>query len=367
MKRTGLGLWAAVIAFAAAVQAAASAADEAATKAFIWSIPKAELHVHFEGTLEPEHYLELAKRNSLPGRYATAAAVRQRQRDGRDLKSFIEVYEELLSVIRTEADFREVAVAHLRRAKAQGIVYTEMFFDPQMHTERGIPLATVFAGLLAAQAAARNEFGVRVEYIMCFNRDRSVESALAILEASKPWHRRILGVGLDNPEEKDFPRKFAGVFARARSLGLRATSHCDVNQPNTLAHHWGCLDELKVERIDHGINVLDDPALIAAVKARGIGLTVCPTLMEADIPGRLEFRAKAVKRMLELRLLVTINSDDPGLMRGLLVGDLMLGVHRTVGLTKAEIVTLAENSFRIAWLPEADRAVYLAAVREAAR
>ena len=330
----------------------------------IFGVPKAELHVHFEGTLDPEHYLVLAARNNLTTRYADADAVRERQTHSKDLNTFIEVFAELLSVIRTELDFCEVAFAHLRRAKAQQIVYTEMFFDPQMHTERGVPLATVMRGLLAAQKAAKSELGVRVEYILCFNRDRSAASALATLEASRPWHGKIIGVGLDNPEELDFPKKFAPVFARARSLGLRCTSHCDVNQPNTIAHHWGCLDELKVERIDHGINVLDDSALIAAVREREIGLTVCPTLMQAEIPGRMEFRAKAVKRMLELGLLVTINSDDPGLMRGLLVGDLMWRVHQAVGLTRAEVLTLAENSFRSAWLPPNEKDAYLASVRD---
>ena len=333
---------------------------------FIMALPKAELHVHFEGTLEPEHYLALAARNHMRTRYASASAVREGQTHANDLNTFIEVFSELLLVLRTEVDFCEVAFAHLQRAQAQQIVYTEMFFDPQMHTTRAVPLETVMRGLLAARERAKTELGVRVEYIMCFNRDRSSESALATLEASRPWHDRIIGVGLDNSEEPGFPKKFAAVFERARSLGLHCTAHCDVNQPDTVAHHWGCVDDLKVERIDHGINVVDDPALIAAVRARGIGLTACPTLMQADIPGRMEFRSQAIKRMLDLGLLVTVNSDDPGLMRGLLVGDLMVRVQQAVGLTRAEVTTLVENSFRIAWLPELERKNYLAAVRAVA-
>ncbi len=346
---------------------AVAADSDASLRALIMALPKAELHVHIEGTLEPEHYLELIARNGLTPRYASPEAVRQRLTHATDLNTFIEVFSELLSAMRTERDFHDVALTYFRRVRAQQVVYVEMFFDPQMHTERGIPLATVFAGLLSAKNQAAEEFGLRAEYIMCFNRDRSAESAAAILEESRPWHDRILGIGLDNPEERDFPRKFAGVFARARELGLRLTSHCDVNQPNTVAHIWGCLDELKVERIDHGINVLDDPKLIAAVRERRIGLTVCPTLLYAEIPGRLAFRARAIKQMLDLGLLVTINSDDPGMMRSLLVGDLFWIVHEAVGLTRAEIVTLAANSFEIAWLPPEEKRAYLAAVQAAAK
>jgi adenosine deaminase len=358
----------AVLAVAAGRAACAAAADpsgDAALRAFIFSVPKAELHVHLEGTLDPEHYLQLAARNGVATPYTSAEAVRGRLRHARDLNTFIEVYDDMQSVIRTERDIHDIAVTYFERAHAQGIVYIEMFFDPQTHLERGLPLAAVFAGLESARAEAARRLGMHVEYILCFNRDRSAASAEQILDAIGPWRRDIIGIGLDNPEVNGFPDKFAAVYARARSLGLRLTAHCDVNQPNSRAHIRGCLEVLHVERIDHGVNVLDDPALIAMVRDRHIGLTVCPTLLYTDIPGRFEGRARAIERMLDLGLLVCVNSDDPGIMRGLLVGDLIWRMHEATGLSKQQVAQLASNSFRIAWLPERERDARLAEVAAA--
>jgi len=339
------------------------APDDPGLQAFIYAVPKAELHVHLEGTIDPEEYLRLAARNGLTTPFPSAAAVRERLRHAKDLNTFIEVFVDMQAVIRTEADIHDIALSYFTRARAQGIVYIEMFFDPQTHLERGLTLATIFAGLDSARTEAAQRLGLHAEYIMCFNRNRSAESAMAVLEASQPWRGRYIGIGLDNPEETNFPAKFAAVYARARTLGLHLTSHCDVDQPNTLAHIRGCLDTLRVERIDHGVNVLDAPDLIAAVRDRHVGLTVCPTLLYTEIPGRMEKRGAAIRRMLELGLLATVNADDPGIMRGLLPGDLLWKLHETVGLSRAEVTQLARNSFQVAWLAEPERSADLAAVQ----
>jgi len=338
------------------------ARDSVRIKAFALGVPKAELHIHLEGTLEPEHYLKLVADNELEAKYATVEAVQERLLDQRDLNSFIEVYEELLSAMRTEEDFYEVALAYCRKATSQGVVYVEMFFDPQMHTARGIKIETVMQGLIRAQTKAATSLGLKLNFIACFNRDRTADSAAEHLENLVPWQEVILGVGLDNPEEIGFPTKFTEVFARARELGFRLTTHCDVNVPNTLAHHYGAIDLLKVERIDHGLNVADDPALLAIVKERGIGLTACPTLLYLDLPGRMEARAGAVKTLLEAGIPICVNSDDPGMMRSLYVGDLLAITVETADLNRDQTLELARNSFRIAWLTEKETANYLASI-----
>lgn len=169
----------------------------------------------------------------------------------------------------------------------------------------------------------------------------------------------IVGIGLDNPEVKDFPVKFQPVYDRAATFGLHLTSHCDVDQPDTVAHHWGVIELLHVERIDHGLNVLDDPRLIAVVREKHIGLTGAPTLFYTDIPGRMERRAGAIAKLLDLGLLVTVNSDDPGMKRSLYIGDLMMRVQQTTDLDRAKLVLLARNSVEIAWISAAQRRVYL--------
>lgn len=329
-------------------------------KQFIFGLPKAELHVHLEGAMEPELYIEIARRNGISTDYKTAEEVRDRLRAARDLSSFIGIYEELVDVLRTESDFRDVALGYFRMARSQGVVYAEVFFDPQLHLERGVPFDTVCAGLDSAKRQAMSGLGLEAHFIMCFLRDRKAEEAASVLQQSRPWlGKLIIGVGLDNPEVEGFPAKFQDVFAQAAQLGLRLTSHCDVDQPNTVAHHWGVLDVLGVERIDHGLNVLDDPALIETVGARRIGLTGAPTLFYTEIPGRMEYRAGAIRKLLDLGLLITVNSDDPGMKRSLYVGDLLLRVMQTTGMTREHIGQLARNSFEIAWISRERRAHYL--------
>jgi adenosine deaminase len=312
--------------------------------------------------MEPELFLTIARRNGVRTPYSTPAEVRKRLQDARDLPSFIQIYEELIGAVRTEQDFHDIALSYFRKARSQGVVYVEMFFDPQLHLERGVTLKAMYSGLERARREAQEQLGLEVHYILCFLRDRPADDAAKVLEESRPWLTQLIGVGLDNPEVEDFPAKFQSVFARAKELGLHRTSHCDVGQPNTVAHHWGVISLLDVERIDHGLNVLDDPKLIETVRDRGIGLTGAPTLFYRDIPGRMEYRAGAIRKLLDLGLLVTVNSDDPGMKRSLYIGDLMLRVQQTTNMSREQVVQLAKNSFLIAWITAKERNRYLASI-----
>ncbi len=325
-------------------------------------LPKAELHLHMEGTMEPELFLKIAARNGMEVPYSEPDEVRERLRTAHDLPSFIEIYEELIGVVKYPEDIRDITLHYYRKAYSQGVRHVEMYFDPQLHLERGMGLDQVFEGLAMGKAAAESEMELTIGFIMAFLRDRPAETAMQVLEDAKPWHKQLMGVGLDNPEVVNFPEKFKEVYAKAKGYGLRLTSHCDVGQKNTIENHWGVIRTLGVERIDHGLNVLDDPELLAEVKARGIGLTGVPSLFYREIPGRLEYRAGAVKGLLDAGVEISIHSDDPGMKRGLYVGDLMLRAQSVTGMTRADLVALAKNSFRTAWISDTERAYYLAMI-----
>ncbi|MBV8394711.1 MAG: adenosine deaminase [Actinobacteria bacterium] len=318
-------------------------------------MPKAELHLHIEGTLEPELKFELAARNGLELPYASVEEMRAAY-DFDDLPSFLDVYYEGMSVLRTEQDFYDLASAYFRKARSQNVVYAEIFFDPQAHTSRGIPFETVVDGLHRAQADA----GFRTQLIMCFLRDMSAESAMETLEQSLPYGDWIVGVGLDSDEKGNPPVKFAEVFARARREGYRLTMHCDVDQENSVAHIRQCLDEIRVERIDHGVNVLEDAALVEEVRRRGLGLTVCPISNSYVTNG---FKEREVKAMLDANLRATINSDDPAYFPGY-VNENLVAVQRAAALSRDEMTTLVRNAFTISWLDEDERGRYLDAVDE---
>ena len=240
---------------------------------FISGMPKAELHLHIEGTLEPELKFELAARNGLALPYGSVEEMRAAY-DFNSLASFLTIYYEGMNVLVTEQDFYDLAIAYFRKAHSQNVVYAEIFFDPQGHTSRGIAFENVIKGLRRAQEDAEATFGMRTQLIMCFLRDLSAESAMETLEQSLPYGDWIVGVGLDSDERGNPPVKFKEVFARARNEGFRLTMHCDVDQENSVGHIWQCLDEIKVERIDHGVNALEDPGLIKEINKRELGLTV---------------------------------------------------------------------------------------------
>jgi adenosine deaminase len=318
-------------------------------------IPKAELHVHVEGTLEPEFAFALAARNGIALPYADPAALRAAYAF-RDLQSFLDLYYRMTAVLRTERDYTELAESYLRRARADGVRHAEIFFDPQAHTDRGVPFATVIDGLHAALADSRTRFGVSTGLIMCFLRDRPVDSALATLREAEPYLDAIIGVGLDSAEVGHPAAPFAPVFDRARELGLHCVAHAGEEGP--AANVREALDVLKVERVDHGISSLLDPDLMERLRAERIPLTVCPlSNVRTRNIDHLGFHPLA--RMLEAGLVVTVNSDDPAYFGGY-VQENLEGVIAALDLTDDQIFTLARNSFEAAFLDEETRAGYLA-------
>jgi len=321
---------------------------------FIAGMPKAELHVHLEGTLEPELKFALAARNRLGLPYRSAAEMRAAYTFD-DLPSFLAMYYEGMSVLQAEKDFYDLAMGYFRKARSQNVVYAEVFFDPQAHTARGIPFETVIGGIRRAQHAADAELGLRTQLIMCFLRDLPADSALQTLEDSLAHRDWIAGVGLDSDEQGNPPVKFKEVFARARSEGYRLTMHCDVDQQDSVTHIWQCLDDIGVERIDHGVNCVEDGALVQRLQASGVGLTACPISNSYVTDG---LKAREIKELLDQSLLVTINSDDPAYFPGYM-NENLAALAGAAGLTKQQIVQTARNAFTIAWLAEGDRARYL--------
>ena len=321
---------------------------------FIEEMPKAELHLHLEGTLEPQLKFELAARNGLDLPYGSVDTMRASY-DFNDLPSFLAVYYEGMSVLLTERDFYDLAMAYFRKARSQNVVYAEVFFDPQAHTARGIPFGAVIQGLHRAQQEAVVALGLRVQLIMCFLRDMTAESAMGTLEQSLSYREWIIGVGLDSDEKGNPPVKFKEVFARAQGEGYHLTMHCDVDQENSVDHLWQCLNDIGVERIDHGVNSLEDDALIREIKRRGLGLTVCPISNKYVTDG---LKAKEIKSMLDQGVRVTVNSDDPAYFPGYM-NENLLAVQEAVNLTRDEIVQLTRNAFTIGWLTDESKAQYL--------
>ncbi len=322
---------------------------------FIAGMPKAELHVHLEGTLEPELKFELAARNRIELPYRSVDELRAAYGFD-DLPSFLAVYYEGMSVLRSEQDFYDLATAYFRKAASQNVVYAECFFDPQAHTSRGIPFGTAIEGFHRAQEDAAAQLGLKSRLIMCFLRDLSADSALATLEESLPYSEWIVGVGLDSDEKDNPPVKFRDVFARARDEGFRLTMHCDVDQEDSVGHIWQCLDAIGVERIDHGVNSLEDPALVRELERRGLGLTVCP-ISNGYVAGGL--KARELKTMLDHGMRATVNSDDPAYFPGY-VNENLAAAQAEAGMSREEVLQLARNSFEVGWLDEAERTDYLA-------
>ena len=325
--------------------------------AFAHGLPKAELHLHLEGTLEPELKFELAARNGIELAETTVEQVRATY-DFTDLTSFLAVYYPAMQVLQTADDFHDLAWAYLQKAHEQGVVHAEMFFDPQAHTSRGVPFGDVIGGYRRAIVRAERELGVSGELILCFLRDFSAEYAMATLMealAYKPW---ILGVGLDSDERGNPPEKFAAVFARARTEGFLLTMHCDIDQVGSIDNIRTVLEDIAVDRIDHGTNIVEDPALIALAIERGIGFTTCPVSNSFVTE---QMKADEIVQLLRAGAKVTVNSDDPAYFGGY-VGDNYVALAEQASLSPAELAQLARNSFEASWLTPARRGAYLAAV-----
>ena len=328
-------------------------------KSFIEGMPKAELHVHLEGTLEPEHIFALAKRNNIQLDYQSPAEVIAAY-DFHDLPSFLTIYYAAMNVLREEADFYELTYAYFQKAAENNVIYVEPFFDPQAHTSRGVSFQTIITGIRRAQEDAEAQLGVDSNLIMCFLRDLSAESAMEHLEMSLPYKDWIIGVGLDSDEKDNPPSKFAGVFARAREAGYKLTMHCDVNQKDIHAHIRECLDLIKVDRIDHGVNALEDPELIKDIVARDIGLTVCPVSNRFVVQS---LTSQEIRSMLEHGIKATINSDDPAYFRAYM-NDNFIELASEGDFNRAELTQLSKNAFDIAWISEDRRQQYLQALND---
>jgi adenosine deaminase len=326
-------------------------------KSFIEGMPKAELHVHLEGTLEPEHIFALAQRNNIELDYQTPQEVIAAY-DFHDLPSFLKIYYAAMNVLREQADFYELAYQYFEKAAADNVLYVEPFFDPQAHTSRGVPFETIITGIRRAQEDAEAQLGVESNLIMCFLRDMSAQSAAEHLKMSLPYRGWIVGVGLDSDERDNPPAKFADVFAQAREAGYKLTMHCDVNQKDIHGHIRECLDLIEVDRIDHGVNVLEDEHLCRDVIERGLGLTVCPVSNRFVVQS---LTSVEILKMLELGIKVTVNSDDPAYFRAYL-NDNFLALTDEGDFLKENVVQLSRNAFDIAWMPEARRQYYLNAL-----
>lgn len=321
---------------------------------FIEGIPKAELHLHLEGTLEPELKFLLAERNNLALPYASVEEMKAAY-DFDDLPSFLAMYYEGMSVLLNEEDFFDLAYSYFQKAHSQHVVYAEVFFDPQAHTSRGVEFGTVIRGIRRAQQQASEALGLQTQLIMCFLRDMSADSAQATLEAADEYRDWIVGVGLDSDEKDNPPNKFAAVFAAARRRGYQVTVHCDVDQEDSIANLWQCLNDIGVDRIDHGVNSLEDPDLVSEIRQRGLGLTVCPISNSYVTDG---LKADEIRHMLELGLPVCINSDDPAYFPGYMTENLA-AVSEAAELSQSHIVQLVRNAFEISWLDERERGRYL--------
>ena len=324
---------------------------------FISGLPKAELHLHIEGSLEPELMFALAKRNRLALPYKSVEEIRAAYSFSR-LQDFLDIYYAGASVLLTEEDFHDLGLAYFRRAAADGVRHAEIFFDPQTHTDRGVPFATVANGLFSAMDAAQRTLGLSSKLILCFLRHLDEEAAFTTLNMAEPYLDRIAGVGLDSSEVGHPPSKFARVFKAARERGLKLVAHAGEEGPPDYVHE--ALDLLGVDRLDHGNRSLEDEALVKRLAATGMTLTVCP-LSNLKLCVVHDMKDHPLKRMLDLGLNATVNSDDPAYFGGY-VNDNFRSVAEGVGLTREEIVRLARNSFTGSFLTPDEQAPHLAAL-----
>jgi adenosine deaminase len=325
--------------------------------AFIRGLPKAELHLHIEGSLEPEQMFEFARRNRVSLPFASVEAVREAYAFS-NLQDFLDIYYQGADVLRTEDDFRDLALAYFRRAAADGARHVELFFDPQTHTDRGIPFAVAADGLLAGMAEAERSLGVTSKLILCFLRHLEEDAAFATLRQAEPYLDRIVGVGLDSSEKGHPPSKFARVYRAAGERGLKLVAHAGEEGPPEYV--WEALDLLRVDRIDHGNRALEDPALVKRLVGDGMTLTVCP-LSNLKLCVVEDMAAHPLKRMLDLGLKATVNSDDPAYFGGYL-GENWLAAAKAVALSREDLLTLARNSFTGSFLTPAEQAEHLAAI-----
>ena len=324
--------------------------------AFIAGLPKAELHLHIEGSLEPELMFALAKRNRVAIPFDSVEAVRAAYSFSR-LQDFLDIYYAGADVLRTEQDFYDLANAYFARAAADGVVHAEIFFDPQTHTDRGVPFQVVADGLLAAMRDAEARHGLSSKLILCFLRHLDEAAAFATLDAAEPWLDRITGVGLDSSELGHPPEKFARVFAAAGDLGLKRVAHAGEEGPPDYV--WQALDLLRIDRLDHGNRSLEDPMLVRRLADDGMTLTVCP-LSNLKLCVVDDMASHPLDRMLAAGLHATVNSDDPAYFGGY-VGENYSAIQKALDLKDADLRAIARNGFAASFMADEEKKAALAA------
>ena len=324
---------------------------------FLAGLPKAELHLHLEGSLEPELMFELARRNRVAIPFKSVEEIRAAYSFSH-LQDFLDIYYQGAAVLRNEADFYDLTMAYLSRVAADGARHVEVFFDPQTHTDRGVPFRVVADGMLAALARGEAEMGVTGKLILCFLRHLDEAAAFDTLRAAEPYLDRIAAVGLDSSERGHPPSRFQKVFGAARERGLHCVAHAGEEGP--APYVWEALDLLHVDRIDHGNRSLDDERLVARLAAEKMTLTVCP-LSNLKLCVVHEMADHPLKRMLDLGLRATVNSDDPAYFGGYLNAN-YFAVADALSLSRTDLATLARNSFLGSFLDDAAKARHIAAV-----
>jgi adenosine deaminase len=329
-----------------------------AMEAFIAGLPKVELHVHLEGTITPAQRRKFARRNGLPEESPVAGWEYDTTTTdpAAYLKKFLTALFDNLSVLRTEQDFFDLTCEFLEQLSRENVIYVELSFDPQSHLPRGVPLADVINGIDGGRRKALEDFGIESNLIMCINRERSADEAFDLLQAARPFRDRLAGIGLDCAEEGNPPIKFKDVYAVAGAEGYRLTAHCDHGQRNSATHIWQCIEILKCERIDHGMNCLDDSRLVDTLGERAVVLTGCPTWRPIDPKPR---RMAEIRSMYDQDLKVTLNSDDPGLFTSGTLGAMLSPVAAVGEFTEADLVRLMANAFEGSWASDEQKQKYL--------
>ena len=325
----------------------------------IKKLPKAELHLHIEGSFEPELMFEIAQRNNIAIRFKNIMEVKEAY-NFHNLQSFLDIYYEGAAVLINEQDFYDLTMAYLKRCKEDNIVHTEIFFDPQTHTDRGVPFEVVFNGIQRALTVAETEWGITSHLIMCFLRHLSEESAFKTLKESLPFKKHIIAVGLDSGEVGHPPQKFQRVFEAAMEEGFLTVAHAGEEGP--ASYIWEALDLLKVKRIDHGVRAMEDQKLLARIIKEEIPLTVCP-LSNLKLCVFKKLTDHNLKKMLKLGVRVTINSDDPAYFGGYLNQN-FIETAKALDLNSDEIKTIAINSFLASFMDENQKTKWISHIRD---
>ncbi len=322
-----------------------------ASREFIENMPKVELHLHIEGSLEPELMFELAQRNAIDLPFKSVEEVRKAY-DFSNLQDFLDIYYQGMNVLRTEQDFYDLTWDYLERVAAQNVMHVEIFFDPQGHTERGVAFETVLNGITRALEDGKKKFGITSKLIMCFLRHLSEEEAFKTLEEALPYKDRITGVGLDSSEVGHPPSKFERVFTKAREEGFKIVAHAGEEGPPEYVYE--ALDLLKVDRIDHGNRSLEDDALVQRIVGDKLALTVCP-LSNLKLCVVDDINAHPLKKMLDLGLKATVNSDDPSYFGGYM-NENFIAVTEALDLSEDDLLTLTRNAVEASFLDDDEKA-----------